>query len=54
MYRSITILCARNENRVEETSLNSMICSILQKINTENHHNIKTIYGIGYMWTFPS
>ena len=44
----------RNGNYVEETSLNSMICRIRQRIDTENHHYIKTIYGIGYMWTFPS
>lgn len=40
----------RNRNYVEETSLNSMICRIRQRIDTENHHYIKTIYGIGYMW----
>lgn len=40
----------RNGNYVEETSLNSMICRIRQRIDTENHHYIKTIYGIGYMW----
>lgn len=44
----------RNGNYVEETSLNSMICRIRQRIDTKNHHYIKTIYGIGYMWTFPS
>lgn len=44
----------RNGNYVEETSLNSMICRIRHRIDTENHHYIKTIYGIGYMWTFPS
>ena len=41
----------RNGNYVEETSLNSMICRIRQRIDTENHHYIKTIYGIGYMWS---
>ena len=40
----------RNGNHVEETSLNSMICRIRQRIDTENHHYIKTIYGIGYIW----
>ena len=40
----------RNGNYVEETSLNSMICRIRQRIDTENHHYIKTIYGIGYIW----
>ena len=40
----------RNGNYVEETSLNSMICRIRQRIDTESHHYIKTIYGIGYMW----
>jgi len=40
----------RNGNYVEETSLNSMICRIRQRIDTENHHYIKTIYGVGYMW----
>ena len=40
----------RKGNYVEETSLNSMICRIRQRIDTENHHYIKTIYGIGYMW----
>ena len=44
----------RSGNYVEETSLNSMICRIRHRIDTENHHYIKTIYGIGYMWTFPS
>lgn len=41
----------RNGNYVEETSLNSIICRIRQRIDTENHHYIKTIYGIGYMWS---
>lgn len=40
----------RNRNYVEETSLNSIICRIRKRIDTENHHYIKTIYGIGYMW----
>lgn len=40
----------RNGNYVEETSLNSMICRIRQRIDNEKHHYIKTIYGIGYMW----
>lgn len=40
----------RNRNYVEETSLNSMICRIRQRIDTENHHYIKTIYSVRYMW----
>ena len=40
----------RNGYYVEETSLNSIICRIRQRIDTESHHYIKTIYGIGYMW----
>ena len=34
----------RNGNYVEETSLNSMICRIRHRIDTENHHYIKTIF----------
>ena len=39
----------RNGNYVEETSLNSMICRIRHRIDTENHHYIKTIYGIVHL-----
>ena len=34
--------------------VNWLLNKQIQRIDTENHHYIKTIYGIGYMWTFPS
>ena len=43
----------RQENYVEENSLNSMICRIRRRIDTSELHYIKTIYGIGYIWTSP-
>lgn len=38
------------ENYVTENSLNSIICRIRKKIDTDEHHYFKTIYRIGYMW----
>lgn len=40
----------KQENYVAESSLNSIICRIRRRIDTENFHHIKTIYGVGYIW----
>lgn len=37
-------------NYTDEGSLNSIICRIRSKIDTESLHYIKTVYGTGYMW----
>ena len=37
-------------NYTDESSLNSIICRIRSKIDTESLHYIKTVYGTGYMW----
>lgn len=40
----------KNENYVTGSSLNSIICRIRKKIDTNEHQYLKTIYGTGYMW----
>ncbi|MDT4375179.1 response regulator transcription factor [Blautia coccoides] len=37
-------------NYADESSLNSIICRIRSKIDTDSLHYIKTVYGTGYMW----
>lgn len=37
-------------NYVDDSSLNSVICRIRSKIDTDSLHYIKTVYGTGYMW----
>lgn len=37
-------------NYVDESSLNSIICRIRNKIDTDEIHYIRTVYGTGYMW----
>jgi DNA-binding response OmpR family regulator len=37
-------------NFVGDTSLNTAISRLRKKIEVNNHHYIKTIYGTGYMW----
>lgn len=37
-------------NYVDESSLNSIVCRIRNKIDTSDYHYIKTVYGTGYMW----
>lgn len=40
----------KQENYVEESSLNGMICRIRHRIDTDSHHYVRTIYGVGYIW----
>ncbi len=44
----------KQENHVEESSLNSIICRIRRRIDTDKFHYIKTIYGVGYIWISPN
>ena len=46
----IYYLWDKQENYVAESSLNSIICRIRRRIDTENFHYIRTIYGVGYIW----
>ena len=39
-----------SENFVGDTSLNTAMSRLRKKIEIDNHHYIKTIYGTGYMW----
>lgn len=39
-----------SENFVGDTSLNTAMSRLRKKIEVDNHHYIKTIYGTGYMW----
>lgn len=48
--RILDILWDKRGNYVDESSLNSIICRIRNKIDSKDHHYIKTIYGTGYMW----
>lgn len=40
----------KQKNHVEESSLNSIICRIRRVIDTDEHHYIKTLYSVGYIW----
>lgn len=40
-----------DENFVDEHALTSNISRIRNKIETPDYHYIKTVYGMGYMWT---
>ena len=44
------ILWDKRGNYVDDSSLNSIVCRIRNKIDTDRKHYIKTVYGTGYMW----
>ena len=48
--RILDVIWDKRGNYVDESSLNSMICRIRNRIDTKEFHYIKTIYGTGYMW----
>lgn len=48
--RILDILWDKRGNYVDESSLNSIICRIRNKIDLPEYHYIKTVYGTGYMW----
>lgn len=48
--RILDILWDKRGNYVDDSSLNSIICRIRNKIDLPEYHYIKTVYGTGYMW----
>lgn len=46
----LDVIWDKRGNYVDESSLNSMICRIRGKIDSEDCQYIKTIYGTGYIW----